>query len=58
MVHVAVGSDAVGSAKRDKSNYQMDPSNGAEALREVSFGDLLSQCTLLLMYCAGKAHFC
>ena len=32
----AVGSGAVGMAKRDKSHYQMDPANGAEALREVA----------------------
>eukprot|EP01048_Picozoa_sp_COSAG05_P004371 COSAG05_NODE_232_length_13313_cov_677.565991_2_plen_116_part_00 len=32
----AVGSGAVGAAKRDKSHYQMDPANGAEALREVA----------------------
>jgi porphobilinogen synthase len=33
----AVGSGAVGAAKRDKSNYQMDPGNLSEALREVEF---------------------
>lgn len=33
----AVGSGAVGAAKKDKSNYQMDPANGAEAIREVAF---------------------
>ena len=32
----AVGSGAVGAAKKDKSNYQMDPANGAEAVREVA----------------------
>jgi porphobilinogen synthase len=32
----AVGSGAVGAAKRDKSHYQMDPCNGDEALREVA----------------------
>ena len=34
----AVGSGgAVGAAKKDKANYQMDPANGAEAIREVAF---------------------
>ena len=34
----AVGSGgAVGGQKKDKSNYQMDPANGAEAIREVAF---------------------
>ena len=33
----AVGSNVVESAKKDKSNYQMDPANGLEAIREVAF---------------------
>ena len=47
----AVGSGAVGAAKKDKSNYQMDPANGAEAVREVAL-DVAEGADMVMIKCA------